>query len=276
MEETQAFVDLARQKIETKQKRRERYSDAKWNLLRVQLIQDNYSPQAPTTRDFAKTQIFAPDPPDTSHILGRETWLQSMLDHLHSQPAKKLIVVQGPPGIGKSSTFTLLLRNLADDDRYLPLYFHDTVSNIGVLAEEYLDRLLATIIATLAVYTEDTQTLPLSQRIDFAIHQLATASKHVVLLLDHAEVLLQERGVLLHAGKSSLRCFFIGSIMARFSLQHGNGLDGQGRIGASFSNRSCLPSPLKVQLSSGGASALAMPPNTCCWKRVADVEATRK
>jgi hypothetical protein len=207
IEETQAFVDLARHRIETKQKRRERYSDAKWNLLRGQLIQDNYSPQVHTTRDHAKTQAFAPDPPDTSHILGRDAWLQSMLDHLHSYPAKKLIVVQGPPGIGKSSALTLLLQNLADDAQMLPLYFHGTFSNMGVLAEESLDRLLATIIATLAVYTEDTQTLPLPQRIDFAIHQLATASKHVALLLDHAEVLLQEGGLLAPCWQEFLTLF---------------------------------------------------------------------
>ncbi len=48
-----------------------------------------------------------------SYIVGREPWLTTMLSDLETK-AKKLVVIQGMMGIGKSSGLKLLLHHLLD------------------------------------------------------------------------------------------------------------------------------------------------------------------
>ena len=40
---------------------------------------------------------------ETSHLIGREKWLAGVQQMVQQFPAKKLIVLQGPVGVGKSS-----------------------------------------------------------------------------------------------------------------------------------------------------------------------------
>src|SRR6266496_4630785 len=48
---------------------------------------------------------------ETRHLIGREEWLSTVLQTLQALPPKKIIVLQGPIGVGKTSELNRLARH---------------------------------------------------------------------------------------------------------------------------------------------------------------------
>lgn len=200
-QERSTYVRLARLKLEGLQRKKPKLrSDGEWRLLEIQLAQlDQKGTQStqegedkePTREKHARQKISL----DTSHIVGREAWLARMLSYLDTTP-KKLVVIQGMMGVGKTSGIKLLLQTLLEREECWPvLYSFPTTPDIT--PSDHLNTFLATILAELEVAEpEVSKTPPLDKRIDQVIKHLGEAKQRVILLVDDAQVIMDERGQL--------------------------------------------------------------------------------
>ncbi len=133
---------------------------------------------------------------ETRHLIGREDWLRSVLALLDETLPKKLVVLQGPVGIGKSSELHRLASHLLSVEASrtriilcdLPVAEHD------VEPESMLDVFLATILAEAGPLGSVMPMVSLNVRITFALEALKQTSHPILLLLDNAEHLLDTRG----------------------------------------------------------------------------------
>src|SRR5579875_82388 len=186
-QERSTYVRLARLKLEGLQRRKQKpRSTSEWRLLEIQLAQldqDTKSvqhildsgKQATEKRARQKSTL------DTSHIVGRESWLARMISYLDTMD-KKLVVIQGMMGVGKTSGLRLLLHQLLDREECWPiLYSFSTTAD--TTPTDHLDMLLATTLAELHVPEPETgKTPPLARRIERFIKYLVATEQRVILL----------------------------------------------------------------------------------------------
>ena len=203
-EERRTFVRLARLKIEALQRRRPPLRpESEWRLLEVQLAQfDQGILLEDDTKDSERAKRLSVPTRntrtlDTSHIVGRETWNTEMLSYLEAAKApKKLVVIQGMMGAGKTSSLKLLLRSVLEHDEYWPILYTFSPAS-DMTPDDHLDSFLATILAEVhAAEPEAPKTPPLTQRIEQVLTQLSEAEQRIVVLVDDAQVILDEHGQL--------------------------------------------------------------------------------
>ena len=216
--ERELYVLRAREKLAKKKRRIERIHDGQWQQLAedIALFDDNYSALllvkqeaeshdvTPTVTPQKQDEYTQPITKkiDTSHILGRDEWVEHMLAFLHTQPAKKMVVVQALTGTGKTTAFKLLERRLGEMSECwaLPLYVFKP--SIDKTPEDHLDSFLADVTTALkmqAPQTETAKTLPLDERIDDFLNTLMMTrakGKHPIVLLDDLQVILDDTGEL--------------------------------------------------------------------------------
>ncbi len=214
-EERYQFLELARQKIDSKQSRRARpHTETEWKLLQMQLAQfeqDSHN-QIEVHDENVASHDHIPSPRlltgDIRHLVGREGWLESMYTYLQTDLPKKLVVVHGPMGIGKSSGFSLLLRWLLDTGKFQVIVFPCPAPGVGVTAEECLDQCLAVLLSYLGmVQPEVTRVSPLEQRVETVLAHLAAMEQQAVLLIDNAESMLTADGSLATCWRHFLTAF---------------------------------------------------------------------
>jgi tetratricopeptide (TPR) repeat protein len=132
---------------------------------------------------------------ETRHLIGREDWLATIIALLQSAPPKKLMVLHGPVGVGKSSE----LQRLTQQARNLePVPFQ--IIAIQLSSAEHmsgpdaaLDVALGTILAACGhppLPPGASQEL----RINLALSALAKQECPLLILLDNAEDLFAEEG----------------------------------------------------------------------------------
>jgi hypothetical protein len=215
LEERYRFLELARQKIDGKKSRRARpHTETEWKLLQMQLAQfeeDSHEQVEVHDQSLAgHVRISSPRllTGDVRHLMGREGWLQTMHAYLQTDLPKKLVVVHGPMGIGKSSGFSLLLRWLVDAGKFQVIVFSCPAPGVGVTAEECLDQCLAALLSNLGmVQPEVTRTSPLQQRVETVLAHLAAIEQQTVLLIDNAESMLAADGSLASCWQHFLTAF---------------------------------------------------------------------
>lgn len=207
-DERQTYLDLARKKIESKQSHRDQQrSNADWRLLSVQLAEVDYdsATQTPLTGPTAQHQAATtPSTVDIRYLVGRDGWLAGMLAFYFSDVPKKLVVVQGPLGSGKSSCWDLLLRALVQQDASaLICTFHGPrphVADTNVKPEEFLEQVLGTLLTELKVapLNDDVpaRSITTEVRVETMLQHLAVCPRRVVLLIDDGDALLGEDGQL--------------------------------------------------------------------------------
>src|SRR5579859_1196281 len=67
---------------------------------------------------FERLEMFTgPVHVETRHLIGREVWLDRIMQMVRTSPPKKLIVLRGPIGIGKSSELNRLAEQLRHIDQ---------------------------------------------------------------------------------------------------------------------------------------------------------------
>jgi tetratricopeptide (TPR) repeat protein len=133
---------------------------------------------------------------ETRHLIGREAWLAAVRQMVQAFPAKKLIVLQGPIGIGKSSELTRLASQFQRDERsfhviWLPFSAAEWTSS----PEVALDVLLATLLSACGVAPMPSE-VPRERLMAAFLAHLKQHSRPIVILLDNAECLLDEKGML--------------------------------------------------------------------------------
>src|SRR5579859_4150091 len=135
--ERELYVQLAQ-----KRKKREYITPEQWDRLaetlaqvdhrkrgNIRLVESTETEQdvaAPGGESSGSRRLKAIDEAlrtDTSHLLERENWAKTMLSYLEMTPQKKLVVIQGAMGSGKSHALALLTQRLARQaDLYLVPY----------------------------------------------------------------------------------------------------------------------------------------------------------
>lgn len=201
-QERGSYARLARLKLEgLKRKRPKLRPDSEWRMLEIQLAQIDQgatvsqkggTSEATNVKSHAVKKSFL----DTSHIVGREQWLARMLSYLET--TKKLVVIQGIMGIGKTSGIKLLLQSLLERDECWPILYTFSMA-INVTPADHLNTFLATILAELQVSEpEVSKTPPIAKRIEQVMMRLAEMEQRIILLVDDAQVILDEHGQLSH------------------------------------------------------------------------------
>ena len=132
--------------------------------------------------------------PETRHLIGRETWLADLQRMVQDTPAKKLVFLRGPIGVGKSSELmrlaSLFERTLHPAYRviWLPLRAAQTAGR----PELALDVLLGTLLSDCGVMPLP-PSAPREAHIAALLSHLKKDNRPTVILLDNAEC-LQEKG----------------------------------------------------------------------------------
>ena len=201
-EERQAFVNLARIKIKTMQRRRPMLrAQSEWDQLLndlVQLDQDlSEGPEVqtgilPGTLTLAGEAMASFVPDDVRHLVGREKWLEEMLSYLQAEVPKKIIIVQALTGMGKTSALNLLFRHLLDTESYHVIFFPFATA-ATMTAVEHLDRLLARVLSELEVLPEG-KMLAREQQVEMVLTGLAASDQPTILLLDDVHLVLGKDG----------------------------------------------------------------------------------
>jgi transcriptional regulator with XRE-family HTH domain/tetratricopeptide (TPR) repeat protein len=195
----QQYLTLARTRIEAKKTYQEHKTDREWDELRLQLSrveQDAHQRESaapPIGRGPSRRELL-----ETRHLLGREDWLTSVVASLHEGLPKKLVVLQGPVGIGKSSELHRIALHVLHEEtpRFqlvlceLPTLERDTGP------ESALELFIGTLLAEMGPPDAALHMTSLNARIAFALAYLEKASRSLLLLLDNAECLLDEQGQL--------------------------------------------------------------------------------
>src|SRR6266567_1264668 len=209
--ERELYVQLAQKRLAQKRKKREYIAPEQWDRLaetlaqadhrkrgNIRLVERVEKDQAATAKDGespAFRRLKAIDEAlrtDTSHLLERESWVKEMLSYLNMMPQKKLVVIQGAMGAGKSHAMALLTQQLAlQSDLYvLPYRFEQ---GEDTTPDDQLAIFLATVLSDLLQAAPDeTKQRSLEERIDqvlAALRERGERGQKNVLLLDDTQVI---------------------------------------------------------------------------------------
>src|SRR5260370_2504127 len=191
----QQYVDLARKRIALQKTHKDTRSDAEWAQLRFELARLDGLHDGSTDRVSLISKILLTE---TSHLVGREQWRKELLDVLGEPHHMKLVVIRGPAGIGKSSELnwlaTYLFRQKPSFSRVILCDFRSEERPLA--PEEALDVVLGTILAELRCPLPDLSHTGVEERTLITLDQLEQAQHPVVVLVDHCEYLLSDKGLL--------------------------------------------------------------------------------
>ncbi len=215
------FLDLARQQLETKRTHKVQKSPQEWDELRGKLAAidklldtSSFHTQVGTPRSAPTSRM------EVSHLIGREDWLGSLYEAISGQPPIKWAMLQGPPGIGKTSE---LHRIATYFQQYIPRYYvvlcqlpEREQEAIG--GDVALDVLLSDIVEGIGQSNVSLPTDSFQMRMKCALDCMARADRPVLILLDNAEHLLDEQGHLVAVWKQFYEKFVRARHHASFIL----------------------------------------------------------
>lgn len=267
-EDVQTCLRLARLKLENLQRKKpQARSDGEWRLLEIQLTQLATQTRA-TTADAALQAVEKPELSprlsfDTSHLLGREAWVEHMISYPITQH-KKFIAILGMMGEGKTSGLKWLLQRLLELDGYYPIFYTFSTTEDRTPTDQ-LTAFVSAILAELHVSDPDGKTPALEKQIAQVLSRLAELSQRVVFLVDDAHLVLDNHGQLTPEWDRFLRAFV--------ASDHRAALFWAAREWPSWSGRD------RSLVVDGSAAQLpALPPEACAeiWRRMGfdDVEDT--
>jgi tetratricopeptide (TPR) repeat protein len=189
------FLDLARWHLESKRTHKVQKSPQEWEDLRAKLavidkLPDASSFQVGSSRTAPSSRM------EISHLVGRESWLDSLYAAIRGQPPIKWIILQGPPGIGKTSELHRLATYF---QQHIPRYYvilcqlpeREQEALSGDMA---LELLSSDIVEGIGLLRASLLTESLQARVRHVLDGLARADRPVLILLDNAEQLLDEQG----------------------------------------------------------------------------------
>lgn len=209
LQDRQQFLLLARRKIESRKTRHERKADADWEALRLALAGADQQPaETPNPRPTHASRLSRPRLVESRHLVGREEWIASIVARLQD-PLQKLLILQGPVGIGKSSE----LHRLANHFLQNISWYHVVLCELPSLEQEVigvdiaLELLLSDILEVIGSPYASMPTASLAARVKYVLECLSRTNQPVLILLDNAEQLLDEYGELAPVSKQFLTKF---------------------------------------------------------------------
>lgn len=200
--ECHAYVRLARAKIEHLQRRRPKLRPTgEWLQLEMRLAQLGLHPERGGSDGETLRMVEKRVRPkrvllfDVSHVVGREQWLGRMLSYL-AEHSKKLAVIRGMMGVGKTSGLKLLFQQFQAQEHIYPIFYTFSPA-VNIKPADHLQAFLATILAELdRSEPETTTTGQLEAWIEYVLSRLVELKQRVVLFVDDAQVILNDEGQL--------------------------------------------------------------------------------
>ncbi len=191
------FFTLARTRLEGKKNRPDYHPDSEWEELRYQVADLDFFPDEPA----GSTTPWTPPRPllaETRHLVGREDWHAALIGAVQSSAPKKLLVLQGPVGIGKSSELHRLIQHFihAADPAYHIIWVPLLPPERGAGPESSLDIVLGNILAERGSPALAPEQASWEQRQRLALALLEQSDRPVMILVDNAESALTEGGIL--------------------------------------------------------------------------------
>ncbi len=191
------FFTLARTRLEGKKNRPDYHPDSEWEELRYQVADLDFFPDEPA----GSTTPWTPPRPllaETRHLVGREDWHAALIGAVQSSAPKKLLVLQGPVGIGKSSELHRLIQHFihAADPAYHIIWVPLLPPERGAGPESSLDIVLGNILAERGSPALAPEQASWEQRQRLALTLLGQSDRPVMILVDNAESALTEGGIL--------------------------------------------------------------------------------
>src|SRR6266567_2524861 len=193
------FLDLARQQLETKRTHKVHKSPQEWDDLRSRLAAIDGlldAPSLPMQTSTPRNTLLSRM--EISHLIGRESWLASLYGAIAGKPSIKWLILQGPPGIGKTSE---LHRIATYFQQHIPRYYVVLCQlpereQEEISADLALELLLSDMVEGIGPTSIPMPMADLQARMKYVLSCLAHADRPVLVLLDNAEHLLDERGQL--------------------------------------------------------------------------------
>ena len=143
---------------------------------------------------------------DTSHILGRNDWLERMFSYLEQKTTtrKKVIVIQAALGAGKTSCIKLLQKRLLEDAENAHVIYHECKRSVNLepphkekTPAEHLEVLLAHVLNDLQPQQAERHEAPSTmERIRLVLQAISEVMTRLVILIDDMQVLLEQDGEL--------------------------------------------------------------------------------
>lgn len=230
LQDRQQFLLLARRKIEAMRTRHEHRSETEWDELRVALARVDQLPAEVAgwpTRP-RKPHLTRPRFAETRHLVGREEWFASVIRSLQGAQPKKLVVIQGSIGMGKSSELHRLATYFVrkESPRFHVIPCELPTANRQGEPELALDEFLGTLLVELGPgYEPMPLSLSLDERMLHALGYVERAAVPVLMLIDNAEAMLDDRGALASCWEQFLlkflRCQHQASLVLASTEWHG-------------------------------------------------------
>ncbi|MEO8974048.1 MAG: tyrosine/phenylalanine carboxypeptidase domain-containing protein [Ktedonobacteraceae bacterium] len=185
------FVTAARQRLAQQKTYKDTHTDEAWDTLLHGLMRDL---SLATHEQDVKRPLHLLE---TRHLIAREFWHQNLLACFNTPPPVKLLVMTGTPGVGKSSELSWLVVTLSRQAAFAPrciLCDLRTLSERGE-PEIALRFLLGTLLTGLRIAPPQVE-LTLDEQTTLVLSILEQLTHRLVVLVDHAECLLEETGQL--------------------------------------------------------------------------------
>ncbi len=197
------FYVLARDLLESRQTRHPRQSDDIWNRLYAKLAAiDGF----PLTRETVSSLLprtqhkRAPLVPrrEVGHLLGREAWLTQVIELATKPSPVKVLVLQGPPGSGKTSELHRVANQFAQHpSRYEVVLCEPAPIQLERLdPTDILEQLLGDVLEVVGSPYAVMPTNSLSARISYVLNSLSRLDHPTVICLDNAEHVFNDEGTL--------------------------------------------------------------------------------
>ena len=191
MQDVHEFVAAARQRLARQKTYKDTHSDEAWDALLHGLLREL---SLVTHEQDLKRPLHLLE---TRHLLARESWRQDLLACFDSRHPVKLLILTGAPGVGKSSELSWLVVTLSRQAISAPRCM---LCDLRVLAERgqpeaALRLLLGTLSTKLRVAPPQVE-LTLDEQTTLILSILEQLTHRLVVLVDHAECLLEETGQL--------------------------------------------------------------------------------
>ncbi len=189
------FLQLAKKYFDAKRTHKARQGAEEWNEKRRELAAiDNLLDVSSSSEQTRSARSVPLHRMEISHLIGREAWLNSLY-RVIAEHLVKWIILQGPPGIGKTSE---VHRIASYFQQYIPRYYVvlcklPACEQETLAAEVALEFLLSEIAEGIGSAHAPMPVGSIETRMKYILDCLARADRPVLVLLDNAEQALGEQ-----------------------------------------------------------------------------------
>lgn len=199
-QDREIFLILAQEMLESRKTRHARRSADEWKTLRAQLAEIDGLPlmrsEVSAIRRLPQKHRGHTPRHEIGHLLGRERWLSEIIEMITRPSPTKVLVLQGPPGSGKTSELHRLARYVSHQlPRGLIVLSEPAPIQLGRLeSTDVLEQALRDMLEAAGSAYTTTPTTTLQARIVYLLECLARTDQPVVILLDNAEHIFNVQG----------------------------------------------------------------------------------